>query len=333
MSAHANFAPSSAARWLECPFSAVIGATLPNPDSEASREGTRVHTLIEKAIAGEPIPEDENEDVAYGIEMVLDFVNQLGGLKSVLAEQKVHLSKDVWGTVDILQPDPYVTTLLDYKNGAMDVAADRNMQLMTYAAATLEEKGPSKFYRLVIVQPNSRTAGDQRDVKQSLVPLALVEEHREKVLAAVERGMHGEGPKPGRHCRYCSAFGNCEATQQMLPFIMTAVRMLPSEIPNATAVRMLTVLRGLEDMRKALEKDVVTRFAAGQQVPGAEMGMTSTHRKWGDDRMAVEKLIALYGMNGVDPISPAQAEKMGSAGVELAKTLAFKPTGSPKLIY
>jgi hypothetical protein len=49
--------------------------------------------------------------------------------------------------------------------------------------------------------------------------------------------------------------------------------------------------------------------------------------------MAVEKLIALYGMNGVDPISPAQAEKMGSAGVELAKTLAFKPTGSPKLIY
>jgi hypothetical protein len=333
MSDHANFAPSSAARWIECPFSAMISATLPNHDSDASREGTRVHKLIEKAVAGEPIPEDENEDVAYGIEMVLDFVNQLGGLKTVQAEQQVHLSKDVWGTVDILQSDPYVSTLLDYKNGQMDVTADRNMQLMTYAAATLEERGPSKFYRLVIVQPNSRTAGDQRDVKQSLVPLAVIEDHREKVLAAVERGMRGEGPKPGRHCRYCSAFGNCEATQQMLPFIMTAVRMLPHEIPNATAVRMLTVLRGLEDMRKALEKDIVTRFASGQQVPGASMGMTSTHRKWGDDRMAVEKLIAAYGLNGVDPVSPAQAEKMGSAGVELAKTLAFKPTGSPKLIY
>jgi Protein of unknown function (DUF2800) len=333
MGQHANFAPSSAARWLECPFSAVIGATLPNRDSPESREGTRVHSLIETAIFGAPIPEEESEEVAYGIELVLDFVNKLGGPKTIMAEHQVRLSDDVWGTCDVLQPRPDITTVVDYKNGAMDVAADQNKQLLTYDACSLEQHGPSKFYRNVIIQPNSRTAGDMPDVKQSIVTLEQVEQHRELVLKAVDRGLGGEGPIAGRHCRYCSAFGNCPATQELLPTIMTAVKFLPSHVPSEQAVRILRVLRGLDDFRKNLEKDVMSRFAAGQQVPDATLGTTSTHRKWSDERTVVTKLMEAYGLSGVDPVSPAMAEKMGPQGKAIAAQLAFKPPGQAKLIY
>jgi hypothetical protein len=333
MSSHANFAPSSAARWLECPFSAILGATLPNHDSDASREGTRVHALIESAVRGAPMHENEPDDVVYGIDLVLDYVRQLGGHNAVMAERKVTLSPDVWGTCDILQPTARVTTVLDYKNGAMDVQADRNKQLLTYAAAAAEEFGPSKHYRLVIVQPNSRTAGDVSAVKQYIVPLADVEAHRDAVLDAVKRGKGGEGPIPGRHCRYCSAFGNCPVTQSTIPMVMTAVRFLPSEVPSSSAVDVLRVLRGLDDFRKSLEKDLMLRFSRGEQVPNASVGVTSTHRKWQDDRLAVAKLMEAYGLSGVDPVTPAAAEKMGSQGREIANQLAFKPPGNAKLTY
>jgi hypothetical protein len=311
----------------------MLGATLPRSDSDASIEGTRVHSLIESAIGGKPAHQDEPEEVAYGIDLVLDYVRQLGGPETVLAERRVTISDDVWGTVDILQPHHYVTTIGDYKNGQMDVEADRNKQLLTYAAGALEEFGPSKFYRLVIVQPNSRTAGDKPDVKQSIATLEEVEEHREKVLEAVKRGLGGEPPQPGRHCRYCSSFGVCPATQEMLPFLMTAVTLTPAEVQNTVAVRMLRVLRGLDDFRKNLERDLMKRFAGGQQVADATVGITSTHRKWQDDRLAVTKLMELYGLNGVDPVSPATADKMGAAGKALTAQLAFKPPGSAKLIY
>jgi len=331
MSAHAKFAPSSASRWLMCPASALLAADLPNPDSEASIEGTRVHKLIESAIDGNPVHASEPEDVSYGIELVLDFVRQLGG--SVLAEQRVKVSDDVWGTVDILQPHHFITTIGDYKNGAMDVPAEQNKQLLTYAAGALEEHGPSKFYRLAIIQPNSRTSGDQPDVKQWIATLDEVEQHRDLVLDAVKRGLGGEEPIPGRHCRYCPAFGNCSATRELLPFIMTAVTLTPGEVPNDTAVRVLRTLRGLEDFRKSLEKDVMKRFAAGANVPDAYIGTTSAHRKWSDERQAVAKLMEAYGVNGVDPVSPATAEKMGLQGKELVATLAFKPPGNAALKY
>ena len=333
MSDHAEFAPSSASRWLECPHSALLAATLPNPESAESAEGTRVHDLVKSAFEGEPVPDNESEDVAYSVELVLDFVRQLGSPKHIKYETKVTLSDDVWGRADVVQTSPAIATVLDYKNGAMDVEAYQNKQLLTYAAAVLEQYGPSRHYRLVIVQPWSRTAGYQPEVKQWVATLEQVEDHRERVLEAVKRGLAGEGPRPGRHCRWGPAFGNCGATREMLPFVMTAIGMMPNEVPNETAVRMLRVLRGLEDFRKNLEKDVMKRFASGVQVPDATIGVTQTHRKWADDRMAVEKLMAVYGLNGVDPVSPATAEKMGALGKEIARTLAYKPPGQLKIVY
>lgn len=334
MGAHAQFAPSSAARWLKCPASVAIAAALPNYSSEASEEGTRVHKLIEDAIGGAPIPDDEDDDdVAYGIELTLAFVEKLGGPKTVKTETRLAYSELVWGTADVFQQQPDITTILDYKNGAMDVVADRNQQLLTYAVGALEQHGPSKYYRLVIVQPNSRTSGEQADVKQAIATLEDVERHRELIDDAVRRGLAGEAPQPGRHCRYCPAFGNCPATQELLPLIMTSIRLAPCEVPDQIAGRLLRTLRGIDDFRKGLEKDLMKRFAAGASVPDVNLGTTSTHRKWSDERLAVAELMAAYGIHGVDPVSPATAEKMGGAGRDIVGRLAFKPPGNPAIKY
>ena len=333
MGAHALFAPSSAARWLACPASVAIAAELPNYDSDESREGTRVHKLIEDAINGAPIPDSEAENVAYGVELMLSFVQKLGGVGAVKPETRLTYSKHVWGTADVFQSHPSITTIVDYKNGAMDVVADRNKQLLTYAVGALEEYGPARHYRLVIVQPNSRTAGEQAEVKQAIATLEEVEKHRELIDDAVARGLAGEPPQPGRHCRYCPAFGNCPATQEMLPMLMTAIRLAPTEVPDHMAARILRTLRGLDDFRKGLEKDLMKRFASGAQIPDVNLGTTSSHRKWSDERAAVAELMNAYGLNGVDPVSPATAEKMGGAGRDIVGRLAFKPPGNPAVKY
>jgi len=331
MGAHAKFAPSSAARWLECPHSAILSATVPNESGDEAVEGQRVHTLVENAVKhSAPIPVNEPDDVAYAVELVLDYVRQLGPVET---EIRVTLNDDVWGTADLRQLRPDVTTLGDYKNGALDVPVFQNAQMMTYAAASMEERGPSKYYRLVVFQPNSRTAGYQEPVKQWIATLEEVEIHREKVLAAVQRGLAGEGPRPGPHCRYCHAFGHCTATQEVLPLLAGAITMSPSEVHPNAALRILQVLRGLGDFKKSLEKDLMKRIATGAAIPGVRVEPASTHRKWADDRMAVAQLMSVYGLAGVDPVSPAQAERMGDYGKEVVRTLAFKPPGSGTLKY
>ena len=332
MSAHAKFAPSSAYRWLSCPFSATAAAGLPNPESEESAEGTRVHALVEAALEGAATHCGEPDDIQYAVDLVVAYVRQLPDT-DYYTEHKVVLSDHVWGTVDFFSPDPYVATLLDYKNGAMDVQVEGNSQLMTYAASVLEQHGPSKFYRLVIVQPNSRTSGEQDDVKQWIATLAQVEEHRERVLDAVRRGLAGEAPQPGRHCRYCPVFGNCPATRELLPFILTVITLHPMEVPTDIAVRVLRTIKGMEDWRKGLEKDLMRRIAAGQTVPEGHVGLNPVHRRWTDETAAKTELMGLFGLAGVDPVSPATADKMGPSGKALVSRLAYKPPGNPALKY
>lgn len=334
MGAHAKFAPSSAARWLECPASAILSASVSEESGDEAVEGQRVHTIVENAIRlNAPIPAEEPEDVTFAVELVLDYVEKLGGRQTVQAETRVKMSDDVWGTTDILQLHPYVTTIGDYKNGALDVEAYLNKQLLTYSAAVMEEHGPSKFYRLAVFQPNSRTAGYQPEVKQWIATLEEVEAHREKVLEAVQRGLGGEGPRPGSHCRYCKAFGRCSATQEILPFLTHAITMAPSEVHPNAALRLLQVLRGLGDFKKNLEKDLVKRIAVGMTVPGMRVEPSATHRKWVDERLAVQRLVTAYGWSGVDPVSPATAEKMGDQGKDIVRQLAFKPPGGGVLKY
>ena len=51
MAKHAKLGPSSASRWLNCPGSVALCATVPEePSSEYADEGTFAHDIAERAI-------------------------------------------------------------------------------------------------------------------------------------------------------------------------------------------------------------------------------------------------------------------------------------------
>src|SRR5579859_4491367 len=139
---HAKYAPSSAHRWLVCPASAVLGATIPERKSPEADEGTRVHGLIEKALCGAGFPHGETQEIQDAVALVVSYVDQLGPASVLEFERRVVLVPGQnWGTADILHisADGGVATIADYKNGAMDVQVDLNDQITNYADAVFKE--------------------------------------------------------------------------------------------------------------------------------------------------------------------------------------------------
>lgn len=347
MTAHAKYSPSSMARILECPHSAVLGATVPNRSSDEADEGTRVHGLLEEAIKTGTLP-PEDDPGFNGVAVTMEFVEKLGG-GVTQSEHRVGIVElpMVWGTADLFHDpidalganDLYVYTVGDYKNGAYDVEALGNAQMLTYAGAVLSEMRARRanrlpdWWRLVIFQPNSASNGDAEPVKQWLVSTADVEAHVAKVADAVARGEAGEGPKPGPHCRWCSAFGHCAATRDTLPLLLESVRMLPEAVPDEALVSILRVLRGLGDFKKLLDAELLKRLSTGRTVASAKLSMTNTHRAWKDDLLVAKTLYETYGTLGVKAVTPAQAEKLGPVGKDLVARLAKKPPGIPKAEY
>lgn len=346
MTAHAKFSFSSTARWLKCPASVALAATVtPRMSGMEADEGTRVHKSIERAIESNMKSGDISEDHEHfeAVYIMLKYIEKLPS-GTVMSETKTGFNEVAWGTFDVGHvPEPIqvrsdedaVFTMVDYKNGAMDVAAVENMQGLSYGSSWYHEKPKRwvKFFRFVIIQPNSRTNGEQPPVKQWIVPVQRLVEHRDQVLRAIERAEQGELPQPGPHCKYCPAFGVCPATLGMLPFLEQTLRMAPHEVPDEAIVRAARVLKGFEDLRKNLDKEILRRILGGTNVPQASTKTGRTHRQWADPMQAAKRLYEAYGALGIEAISPAQAEKLGDAGRETASLLARAPPGQLTVSY
>jgi hypothetical protein len=332
---HSKYAPSSAHRWNgPCPASARLSSVLPERSSAEADEGTRVHDLTRKTLSGCAFPHDEKEEVRYAIALVESYVDQLGPWSVRELETKLELIPGLnGGTIDVLHIDPpmEVATIIDYKNGALDIQVAYNAQLLNYAGTVALKYPTVQWFRLVIVQPNSRTRGEVDHVKQWAVHRNDVIAYAAKIVDSVQRGENGEAPKPGAHCRYCPAFGICEATQSDLGFVMGAIAHAPSEIPDEHIARYLQIAKGLEDTAKTWRAEAISRMAAGKQLPHIEASTTAPHRQWKDDVEATRALWAAYGAKSVEPISPAQAEKLGDEGKRITQLLAFKPKGAPTI--
>ena len=147
--AHAIFAPSSAATWLECSFSArnsVPEAPKPLKTQIAADEGTRGHELLAVAVAEHAFPDDgdsKTEAVALGV----SFVRQLepGELH---VELKVELAHECGGTTDLFNEHSNIATVMDYKFGKWDVDAYHNKQMLTYGASLLD-RCAAEWWRFV----------------------------------------------------------------------------------------------------------------------------------------------------------------------------------------
>lgn len=325
---HAVFAPSSAATWLPCPFSArngVPAAPKPVKTQMAAKEGTRVHTLFEVAISQMEFP-DEGDTAADAIALGATFVAQFepGELHT---ELKVRLTPECGGTTDLFNDSPHIATILDLKNGKWDVDAYHNKQMLTYAAALLPQCS-AEWWRLVIFQPNGL---DEEPFKQWVAHRSEVELHRQQVLAAIA---DRSPPRPGPWCRWCSAFQQCPAMSTDAGFVMGAVARPPETLTTDELVRLCRLIRALGDAKSVYEDALATHLKMGRtSALGASLKPGRSFRAWNDPIQAATHLQSHYGVKAVKPISPAQAEKLGVAGKIYASVGAHKPPAEHRASY
>ena len=197
MAAHAKLSPSAAARWLRCPGSVALCATLPKPpSSQFADHGSAAHALgerclIEKcdaeryaswwikvsrkygegAIFLNPLTCKKMEGFEVDSEMVqavqtyLDAVREPGG--KIIPEQRLsleHISPGMFGTADaqVLCEDKGALWIFDLKYGqGIAVHPEENEQGMIYSLGAI---GPNpkpwiKDVNIGIVQPRHRDGG------------------------------------------------------------------------------------------------------------------------------------------------------------------------------
>ena len=310
---HDIFAASSAATWLECSWSALNA--VPNPPKKAS--------TIEAADKGT----EAHVDVQEGdISEVESFIEQLENPKSTIREFRVKVAENCGGTIDVFSHGSGIATIIDAKFGKWDVPAYHNKQMLTYAAALLPRNDAS-WWRFVIYQPNGL---DEEPWKQWIAHRSEVEAHRQRVLTAIA---DRSAPKPGPHCRWCSAFQACPAMSTDAGFVMGAVSRRPEDLTTTELVRLLRMIRALGDVKPVYEDALTAHLKMGRIAEGATLKPTRAWRMWNDLTQAATYLHQHYGMKGVRPLTPAQAEKLGGAAKQYAAVGAHRPPGELKANY
>jgi len=337
MSAHAIYAPSSAHRWSVCTASArAISVLPPQEEGEEAAEGTEAHTEIERcykkaeeAGCGPIMLLDFEHPAAYGIALVFDYVRKLPPGR-LYVEQRVTLTDDIWGRCDVAHFDEpaSVLTIVDYKNGFVDVQAEKNEQLRIYAGGVIRTFDiKPKWIRYVVVQPNSIMPVPR--VKQwveSVEDLQAFVAFIEKIPEARDEFVAGE------QCKYCPLFGRCPASQDILVRLGTALASPPDALHPGQVAYFKAMQKPIEDWFESFGKVWTKRALApgGEVPPGMKIVTGTTRRTWRDEAAARALIVDKLGVAALDPPTPAQAEKMGLAP-DVVETLSMKPEGGPVL--
>ena len=252
--AHSTIGPSAASRWMNCPGSVALCATLPKRTSTYADEGSAAHALGEKYLRdqildlsvrkGMWLVQDGCEwylekakpksGVAFEvtqdmIDAVRVYVDHIDGIESEHKAYEKKLTMDwlhpgIFGTMDcgILDGDMY--HVIDYKHGAgVAVEVEDNPQMMIYALGALGKRAAKttiKTVRLTIVQP--RKPHPDGPVRYWDIDYADLYDWAENVLIPAAKATELENAPfvPGdKQCRWCEA-----SRQSKCPALLGAVQ-------------------------------------------------------------------------------------------------------------
>lgn len=220
---HALLSASASHRWLNCTASVLACKDLPDNAGEAAQKGTEVHELCAYKVLTQILGKeakrpdyfynkiDEDNSDAYA-EMIKAAYTE-GDLLEV--EQKVDYSNytapNSFGTCDCYIVHDDTLSIFDYKNGQLEVKAEKNPQMMLYALGVYDSllfPEEIKTVKMYIVQPN---AGNLSSYSMSIEE--LLEEaklFKKKATEAMEGGVF----KIGEWCRFCRNKANCSTYNQ-----------------------------------------------------------------------------------------------------------------------
>ena len=336
MSAHAQLSPSSAVRWMTCPGSVRMCEGIPDTSSDASLEGTMMHTVSSHCLTrgtdavgyiGVTDPEtglilqaEQAQAVQTYVDTVRDICETTGG--KLLVEQRLSIwhmtgEEDAHGTADavILTMDELI--VIDAKFGrGVAVDAEENPQLMMYAAAAYVEHELAydfKRVRMMIVQPRLNAS------LEWTIPVTELNEFMEEVQVSAELTRQPDAPlmPSAKGCQWCRAKATCPAiTNQIMDDFDDVV---PETADERDLARIMANADMIEKWVKAVRAEVERRLLAGEPVPGYKLVQGKKgNRQWADPDAAEETLKSMRikhdQMYDYKLASPTSIEKLAKAG-------------------
>lgn len=223
---HSKYSPSSADRWLGCPYSVKKSEGIVEEEKSYSIEGTIAHELCEavyrQQMFGLSIPidltmktlgykdnGDEMLEAAQGFFEVCDYWTKneaaIGKVLWFGQERAIPIfpERSCYGTGDFIIVGTKASVVIDFKYGRKPVKAD-SLQLKAYAAGIARhiDNVPQdyKFYA-VVFQPRVTL-----DVKEICYTVQEMFDFLGVIWKAIEQAENGNNePVEGNHCFWCPA--------------------------------------------------------------------------------------------------------------------------------
>jgi len=327
MSEHSRLSPSSMARILKCPGSAVDNP--PDDGNAAADRGTRLHDITNRTLLGEMLGDHEYKDdeerkqVFACVAYVLAHTDQAGDDPMVtFFEQRIEskIIADHGGTIDVILVSDSLIHVIDFKFGVMPVRSQDNKQLLSYLCLVDEEfpsDRPRKYLGSIVQPAVSGTPECAEYTRDDLVGHIC-----DVMLAEIDNSLQA-----GSHCRWCPLKRSCEVLE-------AANKAAAAEAfdDGWDATKCLQVME-MADVVKTLAEDAKKRLREilmeGTEVEGWRLARQLGNRCWQDEDAAVAVLLD-KGL--VEDIifdrkikSPAQLEKFSKAYKPVVASLTHRP--------
>lgn len=328
---HQKLSPSRLFRVFECPGSFRFAQPYDQDttQSQAAAEGEFMHTVVEKMIKKEPLPEVTTEQL-QAADAALEYlhnIRHIGGHEEMFLEAQVDLKGydsalyECGGTCDVHwveeNPGDSVLHVLDWKFGRSEpIWAHNNDQLLAYAWGCLARYPQIGFTKVIlhIVMPRL----DHYDSAEYKFPEMKAWLYGRAIPGALRAYSDNAPFIPGeKQCRWCAAKNYCRhramAARQTASNVFAAALRLPDDITIDEVSDLLKDIPQLKQYISDLEKFAMSQLLRGESVPGFKLVSGRSNRAWKDEAAAE---VFLSNQFDIDEIyvsklkSPSQIEAL-----------------------
>lgn len=341
--AHALISPSAAKRWIACPGSVRLTQDFPDKGSKYAAEGTFAHSVCETLLRHwwEKIPASRkkaelaalrknewySEELEEYCKIYVDLVKETvktGMRKDKSTTLDIEVKLDLtdiipegFGTGDAIVVANDTLFVFDFKYGrGVRVDARENPQMRCYAYGALkyyEELFDIKDVITTIVQPRV-----ENGLSAEMISADELRRYCETVIKpAADAAFRGEQTfKPGEHCRFCPANGQCAAQAEENAAMMAQAFSAPEPmlLSDEELSQILIQAPAVEKWLKAVKDYALEAALNGVEIPGMKLVAGRSSRSYSDEEALLESLHSagvedalIYERN---LLSPAKLEKL-----------------------
>lgn len=347
---------SGAKRWMACPTSVALGATISETKKKYATKGTELHQKAAKWLKLLTDPEISHVEGYNHLEPEVSlYINSIINRLTQLSSQKIDCRLNIEERLPFLGSsggiDCYIIAqdkawVYDLKTGeGVKVFATKNEQLAFYACAVAENHPEINHVTATIVQPSIEDDAEMPHVDSWELTEEVLAEWTEKFKVALELVDQPYGNQMplvvGSYCQFCKAQPICPAHMKILEEadsdLPVAIEPLQSEKLPIQADRIIHILKHKKHINAWFEKAEEYLFLrmkeGGEQADelinqGCKLARKRSYRRWREDLSDAQIIEALEARDIKSPskTKPLNITEIEKTGVNI-DDLVEKPEG------